>query len=278
MSIMINLRENNNFSENEKIVAKYILKNFRQIKKLTQEEIAKRTYTSLATTTRMSKKIGFSGFKEFKIELIEEISNMEKEELSFDIKEIESGSSVKSIINKVNKISIDSLKENKLLQSEEKILEIVKLLEKYDIIDLYGMGASYLVCLDFQYKFLRLGKQVNAFSEQDKQYVSAKISNKKHLAIIISYSGKTPELLEIVKILEAKNIDRISITRYVENDIMKYCNYNLFVSSYESLKRSAAIHSRIAMLNLIDVIYYSFFNNNYEKMKKKIYETKIDKD
>lgn len=277
MSIIIKIRENESFTESERLVAKYIVQNYKNIKLLNQDIISKNTFTSISTVTRMCKKIGFKGFKDFKIQLIEEISNLEKKETSFDVKDIENLSDIKSIIQTINSISIDSLKENIMLQDEKIIEKIIMLIENHEIIDLYGMGASYLVCLDMQYKFLRLGLQVNCFATTDLQYVNAKSSNEKHLSIIISYSGMTKEMIEISKILEDKMIETISITRYTENELIKHCKYNLYVTSKEELKRSAAVYSRISMLNLIDVIYYSFFNKHYNKFKKNIYETEIKK-
>lgn len=278
MSILIKIREAKNFSDNELIVAKYIVKNYKSIKNLTQKKITSETYTSIATLTRMAKKIGLSGFKELKINLIEEVSSLEMKEVNFKVEDIEKLKNTSSIIKTLNNISVDALKENILLQDSKEIEKIVTLIEKYEIIDLYGIGASYLVCLDMQYKFLRLGKQVNAFGLEDMQYIGAKISKRsKHLAIIISYSGMTKEMIEISKILEEKNIETVSITRYTENELIKHCHYNLYVTSKESLKRSAAVYSRIAMLNLVDVIYFTYLNKNFEILKKYLYETKIKK-
>lgn len=276
MSIMIKIRETNKFTNNELAVAQYITKNYKNIKNMTQREIADKTFTSLATITRMCKKIGLSGFKEFKLELLEEISQLTKE-ISDINNDIEKKQNLSDIIESINQISIESLKENKLLQDVDVLNKVIEEIRKHDILDLYGMGASHLVCLDAQYKFMRLGKQVNAFSSKDKQVVLAKASNKKHLAIIVSYSGLTNEMIEIAKILANNHITVISITRFVENDLTKYCDLNLYVTSRERLKRSAAVYSRIAMLNLIDVIYFSYINKYYDDYKTNIVATNIEK-
>ncbi|WP_231723300.1 SIS domain-containing protein [Caviibacter abscessus] len=138
-------------------------------------------------------------------------------------------------------------------------------------------GASHIVCLDAQYKFMRVGKLTNLFKGTDQQYIQAKNSNENHLGIIISYSGMTKEMVEIAEILLSKGIDTVSITKYNNNEVSKRCKYNLYVTSKESLKRSAAIYSRISMLNLIDVIYMKYSNTNYELVSKKIKETQIEK-
>lgn len=125
---------------------------------------------------------------------------------------------------------------------------------------------------------MRVGKVTTAFEATDRQYVQACNSDDNHLAILISYSGMTKEIIKIAEILNKKGIETVSITKYTENTVANLCKYNLYVTSKESLKRSAAIYSRISMLNMIDVLYLKFSNDNYEEVKKKIIENSIEKE
>ena len=94
---------------------------------------------------------------------------------------------------------------------------------------------------------------------------------------MISYSGLTKEILDIAEILQEKDIETVSVTGYGNNKLVKKCKYNLFVTSREALIRSAAIYSRMSMLNLIDVLYFVYYNKNYDYVSKKIIKTKINK-
>ena len=277
MSILIKLRENKDFTANEEDIAKYIIKNFRNIRELDTNIIAAKTYTSNASVTRMCKKIGFNGFQDFKMKMIEEVVSLENQEINFDNSDIDKKDSTTIIIEKLNKLSISSLQETKLLQEVSMIDSVVDLITEKEVIDFYGIGASHIVCLDAQYKFMRAGKIVNTFEGSDLQHVQAVNSNLKHLAILISYSGLTKEILDIAEILQEKEIETVSITGYGNNKLVKKCKYNLFVTSREALIRSAAIYSRISMLNLIDVLYFVYYNKNYDYVSEKIIKTKINK-
>lgn len=277
MSILIKLRENKDFTANEEDIAKYIIKNFRNIRELDTNIIAAKTYTSNASVTRMCKKIGFNGFQDFKMKMIEEVVSLENQEINFDNSDIDKKDSTTIIIEKLNKLSISSLQETKLLQEVSMIDSVVDLITEKEVIDFYGIGASHIVCLDAQYKFMRAGKIVNTFEGSDLQHVQAVNSNLKHLAILISYSGLTKEILDIAEILQEKEIETVSITGYGNNKLVKKCKYNLYVTSREALIRSAAIYSRISMLNLIDVLYFVYYNKNYDYVSEKIIKTKINK-
>lgn len=277
MSILIKLRENKDFTANEEDIAKYVIKYFRSIRELDTNIIAAKTYTSNASVTRMCKKIGFNGFQDFKMKMIEEVVSLENQEINFDNSDIDKKDSTAIIIEKLNKLSISSLQETKLLQEVSMIDSVVDLITEKEVIDFYGIGASHIVCLDAQYKFMRAGKIVNTFEGLDLQHVQAVNSNLKHLAILISYSGLTKEILDIAEILQEKEIETVSITGYGNNKLVKKCKYNLYVTSREALIRSAAIYSRISMLNLIDVLYFVYYNKNYNYVSEKIIKTKINK-
>ncbi|MDO5089471.1 MAG: MurR/RpiR family transcriptional regulator [Leptotrichiaceae bacterium] len=277
MSILIKLRENKDFTVNEEYVAKYLIKNYRKIRELDTNIISEKTFTSNACVTRMCQKIGFKGFQEFKLKLLEEVLNLENGEIHFDNSDIDRKDNTKTVIEKLNGLSISSLKETMLLQEPDVIDTVVNLITEKEVIDFYGIGASYIVCLDARYKFMRAGKTVNCFEGTDLQHVQAVNSNRKHLAVLISYSGLTKEITDIAEILQEKDIDTVSVTGYGNNRLVKKCKYNLFVTSKESLVRSAAIYSRISMLNLIDVIYFAYSNKNYEQVAEKIIKTKINK-
>ena len=225
----------------------------------------------------MCQKIGFSGFQEFKMKMLEEVINMEKEEINFDTGDIDKRDDTKTVIEKLTKLSISSLKETKLLQETEMINIVADLITESEVIDFYGIGASHIVCLDAQYKFMRAGKVVNTFEGPDLQRVQAISSDRKHLSILVSYSGLTKEIIDIAEILQDKEINTVSITGYGNNKLVKKCKYNLYVTSREALVRSAAIYSRISMLNLIDVIYFTYYNKNYDHVSDKIKKTKINK-
>lgn len=57
------------FTTTEKRIADYIRRNIEAAVYMTIEELAKATYTSHSAIIRLCKKMGFSGFKEFRFEL-----------------------------------------------------------------------------------------------------------------------------------------------------------------------------------------------------------------
>lgn len=62
------------FSHTNITIINYLLQNLNDIDKITISELARETYTSNPTIIRFCHRLGFNGFKDFKIQLIKEIN------------------------------------------------------------------------------------------------------------------------------------------------------------------------------------------------------------
>ena len=278
MSLILKLREAKNLTPNEVAAAHYITMNSLEVTKMSCTDLAKKTYTSPATITRLCKKIGVKGYPEFKVILASEINFFSKNSLQInENREIDKKDSINEIINKISSLSIDSLKETRLLLDEKTVESVIQKIDKAKIIDFYGVGASHFVSLDANYKFMRVGKITATYALYDQQYVQAQNSNENHLAVIFSYSGETKEIINISKILAENKTQIISITKNSDNTLEKIADESLYVTAKETLYRSAAIYSRISMLNIIDILYTAYSNLNYEKTLKALGKTRISK-
>lgn len=65
------------FTTTEQTIAEYILANTSSMENISIQELAKRTFTSNASIIRFAQKMGFRGFKEFKIQLLKSIEQLD---------------------------------------------------------------------------------------------------------------------------------------------------------------------------------------------------------
>ena len=96
------------------------------------------------------------------------------------------------------------------------------------------------------------------------QLVTARSSTRKDLAIIISYSGHTAEMITCAKAMKENQTTILAITRPVKSPISDLADLKLYTTSSESLFRSAAMASRSSSMNIIDILYTAFANMNYD--------------
>lgn len=274
MGILLKLREHNKLPDAESEVRDYILKNGNEVLKLSVQELAEKSYTSPATVIRLCKRMELKGFSELKIELASEIKAYEQMNINvIDNQTIKKTDSCDEIIDKITDASLKSIEETYISIDKKIVTEVAKKVMSCDTLDLYGIGASNVIAYDAGYKFMRIGKNIACLSLADRQRIQAINSDKKHFAIIISYSGETKEILEIAEILRTNGVSSVSVTSSAKNSLMDICDYNLFVSSRESNLRNGAIVSRTSTLYMLDVLYMICISLDYENSMNNIKKT-----
>lgn len=274
MSVLLKLREYRALPNSENEVRNYILKNSKKVISMSVQEVAKNSYTSPATVIRLCRRLDLKGYGQLKIELASELKAFENMNLNLiDHTTFKKNDSIADIVNKITDMSIKSIEETNLLLDQEVLLSVAKKIMKADIIDLYGAGASNNVAFDAGYKFMRIGKNVACLHLVDRQRIQAINSDANHFAIIISYSGETPEIIEIANILSKNNVPSVSITSSIQNRLMNIVDDNLFVSSRESTFRNGAIISRTSTLYMLDLLYVTCISLNYDVSLKALEKT-----
>lgn len=277
--VLLRLKEiNQHLTESEKRIAKYIIDNPDEASKLDTRSLAKETYTSASSVIRLAKKIGFNGYQELKDELKIELAIMGNE-LFHEETEITPDSSQIDIINKVTLHNIRSLEDTKNLLDLDTLNIVVDLIKNSNQVLFFGIGASLVVAKDFALKFARLGKMFQVNDDFHTQLLQAKNATKNDVAIVISYSGRTRDVVEAMRILKENNIPTVLITSFnKDTPAHKLADYVLYVCANEPVFRMGAMSSRISQLNLVDIIYTTYISKDYAGSIKKISQTYISKE
>ena len=167
--------KNTKFSPSEEIVIDFILTKQERIKDYSTTMIAGETYTSPSLLVRISKKLGFSGYNNFKNAFLEEVQYLHKSHLNIDANQIyqeammansndlgiclsysgESGEIIKiaNILKKKNVpiIAITSIGENSLTRLADIVLRVTTREKSYSKIGAYSSLESISLILDVLY-------------------------------------------------------------------------------------------------------------------------------
>ncbi|WP_027626465.1 MurR/RpiR family transcriptional regulator [Clostridium lundense] len=263
-------------SPSEKKVGMFILENPHKISDLSIGELAQMSGSSEATVVRLCKVLGFKGYKDFKISITKDIAYINNTGSTGEqYTDVEPGDPLESIIQNIsynNKKSIDNTLEILDFNEVKRAIEAIILAQR---IDFYGVGASHIIAFDAFQKFSRINKVVTAHADTHMQIASASNLKKGDVAIAISYSGETKDTYDSIKMAKEANATTISITKYGQNSISQICDINLFVSAPEISIRSGAMSSRIAQLNVIDVLFAGVASDQFDEVKKYLNNTRF---
>lgn len=276
--VTIQLREfRKEASPTEQIIIDYVLKNPDETSRLTIYELAEKTYTSPSSIIRLCKKNGFSGYKEFSKELIYEQAIRENYKET-EITDLSRTDVTEDIITKVTHKNILSLEETQKMLDLDILEASVKAIHNSERLSIFGIGASQIVAKDAKLKFTRINKMAFVSEDWHTQLLYAKNMSEEDVALVISYSGKTEEMVECAKTAKNNGATVISITQLGDSPIEALADYSLYVASNEFSFRSGAMSSRLAQLNLIDIIYSTYVSQMYDKSLEILERTQIKKE
>lgn len=255
------------FSETERDLAKYIMENGEKILSFSIKDLAENTFTSPATIVRLCQKLGLEGYRDFKINFSAELQidekNRDKIDMNFPFSE---NSTNRQIAYRLLKVHCETIEDTLKLLDFRNIDLISRKLNKAHRIFLFANGNSLITGLDFQYKMVRIGKLVELCSNIGDQSFMSYNCGSNDIAILVSYSGETSELVKIAKILQNNKVESIAITSIGDNQLSHYCSYIINMCSREKIfSKIGTFSSRTSAIYILDLLYSCVFKMNYEQ-------------
>src|SRR5699024_91116 len=86
----------------------------------------------------------------------------------------------------------------------------------------------------------------------------------------LSTSGRTEDVIQSLSHAKERGASTITITQFGRNPTSQMADFALYVKSLENPVRSGAFSSRIAMLNLIDILYLGVASLDEERTIQKL--------
>jgi len=269
---LVKLREVfDDLKPSEKKVARYILNYTDEVVGMPIGELAERSGVSKAAVVRLSKTLGFSGYRDFAIEIAGDMASQKPDENEYT--DIQPGDKLETIIKNVclnNKKAIDDTLQ---VLDQGEVKKAVEAVHKAKQINFYGVGASGIVALDASQKFMRINKFCQAYTDPHLQVTAAANLMKGDVAFAISYSGETKDILESARVAKQSGAIIIAVTKYGKSTLSETADIKLFLSSPETTMRSGAMASRIAQLNMIDIVFSGVASMEYRQIKKHLDRT-----
>lgn len=257
----------NKIGKAEKQIADWLLENPGEILPLSIVDLADKCGCSEATIVRFAKRLGFSGYQELKISLAQETNSTS---ISTNIT---SDDSLEEIYDKVCNDIYCSLERTKMVLDTETLEAVCKKISCADKIVIFGLGNSASIALDTSHKLQRTGCNAFAYSDNHMQVIAASHLTKNDVAIGISHSGSSKDIVDALRIAREAGATTVAITNKGKSPIQKYSTFTLYTASDETKHNILALNSRIAQLSIINAIYFYLVYNKSDDALESIKET-----
>jgi DNA-binding MurR/RpiR family transcriptional regulator len=195
--------------------------------------------------------VGTEGYQDFKIRLAQELAALRPTSYSA----IELADSLAEAVRKV--IAADV----KALEDTLRVLDLAALELAADAIlaarrvDIYGSGGGAIAALELQYKLMRVGVRAVPHTDAEMQIISATLLTPADLAVGISHSGRSQDVLHALAVAKEAGARTIAVTNHPSSPIAELAEIHLHTAAQEALAHGYPLGARVAQMGLIDVLY-----------------------
>ncbi|MBN1437245.1 MAG: MurR/RpiR family transcriptional regulator [Sedimentisphaerales bacterium] len=208
---------------------------------------------SVASVSRLSKKLGYANYKALRQDLAEEI--IPDENLGAMFKPINSSDDEKQITEKVFSGNIKSLEDTfKMLDVTELTKAAVRIAGAKRVV-LFGIGSSGHISKDAALRFALLDIQAESYSDPQEMIAQSLRLDKDGVALGISHSGRSRMTVESLRIAQECGATTIGISNYLQSPLHQYSEIYFCTSFAEHKVKVAALSARIAQMCLLDALY-----------------------
>ncbi|PIE36127.1 sugar isomerase [candidate division KSB3 bacterium] len=237
------------FHAAEKKVADYILEHGDDVTKITVSELAERSQVSDATVVRFCQKIGYKGFYQMKIALAQDVVHP-MSEFQPSVAQDKIDESIQNIF----RLTIQNLRETAYAIQSENVHQCVQLLNHCHNLYLFAAGNSCPIAADAAYKFTKLGIPTVHSLTPEMQVSSAHLMTDRDVALAISHSGGSKQVLICLKIAKERGAKTICITNFIKSPIGKISDYHITTSAHDSVFYDEI--TRICEMAVIDTLFF----------------------
>jgi DNA-binding MurR/RpiR family transcriptional regulator len=250
----------------ERRVASLVLEDPSRASARTITELARAAGTSETTVIRFCKVLGLPGYPELRLRLAAESARESAREgdrgrvVGSDIGPEES---MGQIVEKVAFADARAVEETARQLDVDVLEEVSEALADARRIELFGVGASAFVALDFQQKLHRIGRLAFAWVDTHAALASSALLGAGDVAVGISHTGTTGDTIEVLSQARGRGATTVALTNFPRSPISTVADHVLTTAARETTFRSGATASRIAQLTVVDCLFVAVARRHY---------------
>ncbi|MGW2276486.1 MurR/RpiR family transcriptional regulator [Streptomyces sp. NPDC001770] len=232
---------------------------------LTVTGLAERTGTSEATVVRTARLLGYPGYRDLRLALAGLAAHQQSGRAPAVTADIAVDDPIADVVAKLAQDEQQTLADTAAGLDTGQLSAVVTAAATARRIDIYGAGASSLVGQDLAQKLLRIGLIAHAHTDPHLAVTNAVQLRPGDLAIAITHSGSTSDVIEPLRAAFDRGATTVAITGRPGGAVTQYADHVLTTAtSRESELRPAAMSSRTSQLLVVDCLFIGIAQRTYE--------------
>ena len=266
MLLIDKLRLQQDLTNTEKRIADYILENLAEIPAINVADLAKNTYTSHSSVIRLSQKMGYEGFRDFRVAVSEiahsDLYRSNPVDANFPFLPQDS---TKEIAKKNADLTINTVQRTYAQLDEQILDEAADLLANAERIFLFAQGDSQIRARSFQNKLVKINKFLIIADEYADEDWNAASLTSRDCAIFITYRARVPQYERMLKHFLNENVPSILMTGNSSSNLIPLATQSIVFSQEElDFIKVSTFSSQIAFEYILDTLFSLLYAKNYQ--------------
>ncbi|MFK3677449.1 MurR/RpiR family transcriptional regulator [Microbacterium sp. NPDC090218] len=259
----------------ERRVAEHVLAAPQSVVESSITQLASACDTSIASIARFTQSLGFSGYPELRLALATELDRSASDRERFKVSEgdVSRYDDALTTVRKIAFAEASAIERTARQIDVDELERCVSAVRAARRIDIYGAAASGLAALDLEQKLHRAGLVAQARTDLHLALTGAALLDERDVAIAISHSGRTLEIVQSAEVAARAGATTIAITNNPRSPLARVCTLVLVTAVSESTFRSGAMASRIAQLAVLDFVFTRIAQADYDTISDNLQRT-----
>lgn len=268
MSLLNDLAQKRDFTQAEIAIADFILENPDEISNLGIAELARVTYSSNAAIIRMCRKLGISGYKQFRIAFASELEKHRHETYAGDVNyPFARLNGPDAVMKTVAELSGNAIAACYAEIRPQLLANAARQLAKADHIYIYAAGDSYISALMFANMLVKIGIHCVMVNQFNEGLIVTYSASERDAALFVSYSGAIMNALRRdLRVLRTNKCKTILLTSASGFDGVDQV---ISVPDKEApVGKTAGYYSQVCIRYVLNCLYGMIYSFNMEKYRE----------
>jgi DNA-binding MurR/RpiR family transcriptional regulator len=215
-------------------------------------QVARASGVGLSTVSRLSTKLGYAGFPDMKIALAVELLNPDHG----TPEPVDAADDTATVARKVLRYGAQNLLDTAALLDPLELERAGRAITRARRVELYAVGiVTGAIARSAEARIRLLQVPCTAVIDQYEHEPRAALLGPGDVAIGVSYSGDTPEVVRAVGVARDMGATTVCLTKGLPSPLAEVAAIRLLVASHEAGRWGNQAASRIAMLGVVEALY-----------------------